>query len=98
MTDAALWEHWWTWLVVALVVVLVAAGLLVSVWLTARAIRREARRALVAVEAIRTHTQAIWMLQTTNDLAAHVADTVGGLQRKSAMLAGALNHEERHAK
>src|SRR5262245_60618402 len=38
MTDAELWALWRLWLGVAVVIILVAAALLVTIWLTARRI------------------------------------------------------------
>ena len=53
MSDAELWAAWRLWIVVATVVVLLAAGLLITILLTARKILGEAVRALNAVEVIR---------------------------------------------
>ena len=69
MTDADLWAAWRIWMVVAVVIVLVAAALLVTIWLTARSIAAHARRAVDALEAIRGNPRAIWGLQTTNEVA-----------------------------
>ena len=99
MTDADLWAAWQLWMAVAVVIVLVAAGLLVLIWMTARAIRHEALRALAAVEAIQGNTQSIWALQTTNDVALQMAETVEAIQSKGGALVGALEGKpaERHA-
>ena len=72
MSDAELWSAWRMWIVVATVVVLLAAGLLITILVTARRILRDAVRALNAVEIIRKNTQPIWELQTTN----HVAEQI----------------------
>jgi len=53
MTDGDLWSAWRIWMGVATVVVLIAATLLVIIWLTARRILADAVRALTAAEAIR---------------------------------------------
>ena len=45
MSDAELWAAWRLWIVVATVVVLLAAGLLITILLTARGILAEAVRA-----------------------------------------------------
>src|SRR5262249_2851786 len=60
MTDADLFRLWYLWLAIGGAIVVVAAALLVTIWLTARGIESQARRALVAVERIRTSTQPIW--------------------------------------
>jgi hypothetical protein len=90
MTDADLWAVWRIWMVVAVVIVLVAAALLVTIWLTARSIAAHARRALGALEAIRGNTQAIWGLQTTNEVAEELRDTVRDIETKAAALVEAL--------
>lgn len=90
MTDADLWAAWRVWTLVASIVVLVAAALLVAIWLTARSIAGHARRAVVALEAIRENTRAIWELQTTNEVAEEVRDTVRDIEAKAAALAEAL--------
>jgi len=94
MTDADLWAAWRFWMVVASVVVLVAAALLVTIWLTSRSIAAHARRALAAAEGIRGNTQAIWALQQTNEVAEELRDTVRAIETKAAALAEAL---ESHA-
>ena len=50
MTDAELWSAWRIWMGVATVVVLIAASLLVIIWVTARRILADAGRALTAAE------------------------------------------------
>jgi len=90
MTDADLWAAWRIWMVVAVVIVLVAAALLVTIWLTARSIAAHARRAVRALEAIRENTRAIWGLQTTNEVAEELRDTVRDIETKAAALVEAL--------
>ena len=90
MTDADLWAAWRVWMLVASLIVLVAAALLVTIWLTARSIAGHARRAVVALEAIRENTRAIWDLQTTNEVAEELRDTVRDIEAKATALAEAL--------
>ena len=90
MTDADLWAAWRLWIVVASAVVLVAAALLVTIWLTARSIAAHARRAVGALEAIRENTRAIWALQTTNEVGEGLHDTVRDIETKAAALVEAL--------
>ena len=90
MTDADLWAAWRLWLGVAVVVVLIAASLLVTIWLTARKIYADAVRALNAAQAIRVQTQPIWGLEQTNDVAEDILKTVQAIEHKSALLADAL--------
>ena len=90
MTDADLWAAWRLWMAVGAVIVLVAAALLVAIWLTARSIAGHARRALAAAEAIRGNTAPVWALQTTNEVAAEMLETVRAIEAKTTALVDAL--------
>ena len=92
MTSAELWAAWRLWMLVATVVVVVAAALLVTIWLTARSIGAHATRALRAVETIRDNTRVIWELQTTNEVAEQIRDTVCAIETKAANLVEALRN------
>lgn len=94
MSDTELWAAWRLWMGVATAVIVVAAALLVTIWLTARSILAHAHRALRAAEAIRQNTQPIWELQTTNEVAGELLSTVQSIEAKGGRLAGAL---ETHA-
>ena len=90
MSDAELWAAWRLWIVVATVVVLLAAGLLITILMTARRILAEAVRALNAVETIRKNTQPIWELQATNQVAAQILQSVEAIEHKGGALVRAL--------
>jgi hypothetical protein len=90
MSDAELWAAWRLWIVVATVVVLLAAGLLITILVTARRILAEAVRALNAVETIRKNTQPIWELQATNQVAAQILQSVEAIEHKGGALVRAL--------
>lgn len=94
MTDAELWSAWRIWMGVAVLVILVAASLLVTIWLTARGILAHAVRALNAAGRIQQATAPIWELQTTNEVATDILSTVRSIEAKGGALAAAL---ESHA-
>lgn len=94
MNDADLWSAWRLWIIVATVIVLIAATLLITIWRTARGIYAEALRALAAAEKIRTNTDPIWALQTTNEVAGDLLHTVQHIEQNGGALAAAL---ESHA-
>ena len=94
MSDAELWSAWRLWMVLATVIVLVAATLLIVIWRTARGIHTEAVRALAAAEKIRVNTMPIWALETTNEVAAEMLQTVQHIEQTGGALAAAL---ESHA-
>ena len=91
MTSADLWTAWRLWMLVASAIVLVAAGLLITIWLTARSIVTHATRALKAAEQIRDNTRVIWELQTTNEVAEQIRDTVCDIEAKATKLVEALH-------
>jgi len=91
MTSADLWAAWRLWMLVASAIVLVAAGLLITIWLTARSIVAQATRALQAAEQIRDNTRVIWELQTTNEVAEQIRDTVCDIEAKATKLVEALH-------
>jgi hypothetical protein len=90
MTSADLWAAWRLWMAVAAVVIVIAASMLITIWLTARSIAAHATRALRAVEGIRDNTRVIWELQTTNEVAGQIRDTVCDIETKSQKLVEAL--------
>lgn len=90
MSDSELWSSWTVWMAVAGAIVLIAAGLLITIWLTARGIRKHAARALAAGEEIRRNTQAIWELRITNETAGELLAAVESLEGKASALAEAL--------
>lgn len=90
MTDAELWAAWRVWMVVAAAIIVVAAALLMTIWLTARSIAAHARRAVVALEAIREQTRPIWALETTNEAAEGLRDTVRDIEEKASALVETL--------
>lgn len=94
MTDAQLWSAWQLWMGVATVVILIAAGLLITIWLTAKTILKDAVRALHAVDAIRAQTQPLWALEETNLVAEDILKTVQAIEKKGGLLAGALQGRE----
>jgi hypothetical protein len=90
MTDADLFRLWYLWLAIGGAVVVVAAVLLVTIWLTARGIEAQARRALAAVEQIRTATTPIWKLDETNEVAGELLAAARDLETHGGMIASAL--------
>lgn len=90
MSDSELWGAWRMWMLLAVLIILVAATLLVVIWRTARGIHTEALRALAAAERIRTNTDPIWALETTNEVAGTMLETVRHIEASGRALAAAL--------
>jgi NAD(P)-dependent dehydrogenase (short-subunit alcohol dehydrogenase family) len=93
MTDAELYTIWFIGLAIAVVVVLIAAGLLIAILLTARSIRGHAQRALAAVEQIAEDTAVIWALDDTNSVAGDLLATVESIEEHGGRIAGALHSQ-----
>lgn len=93
MSSADLWASWRLWMVVASAVIVVAAALLITIWLTARSIAAHATRALRAAEGIRDNTRVIWGLQTTNEVAEDLLTTVRAIEEKASLLVDALREQ-----
>ena len=91
MSSADLWAAWRLWMLVAAVVIVIAAGLLITIWLTARSILAHATRALKAAEAIRDNTHAIWRLQNSNEIAGDIRDVVCEIEATTKKLVNALH-------
>lgn len=94
MSDTELWRSWALWMGLATLVIVIAAALLITIWLTARSILAHAMRAHAAAEKIRVNTLPIWELQTTNEVAEGLLETVQSIEAKGGALAAAL---ESHA-
>ena len=94
MTDTELWRSWSLWMGLAALVIVIAAALLITIWLTARSILAHAMRAHAAAEKIRINTMPIWALQTTNEVAQELLDSVQSIEAKGGKLVEAL---ESHA-
>ena len=80
-------------MMVAAVIIVIAAGLLITIWLTARSIVAHTTRALKAAEGIRNNTQAIWQLQNTNEMAEGIRETVCDIETKAKKLVSALQSQ-----
>lgn len=78
------------WLIVALAVVAVAAGLLIWILLEARAIAGQARRALAAAAQVEENTQALWAIPQVNQLLSEGNETLASIVRRAGSVADAV--------
>lgn len=90
MTDADVYRLWYVWLVIGGAIVVVVAALLITIWITARGIEREALRALRAVERIGAGTRPIWRLDETNRLADELLGAARDLETHGSAIAATL--------
>ena len=98
MNDAELFTQWYITLGIATVVVLIAACLLIAVWLAARRILRLAIAALGLVQQIKANTQSIWDLRDTNATATKILTTATEIKNHGALVAQALHEEAKKEK
>jgi hypothetical protein len=94
MTDAQLYTNFYLSLGVAVVVILIAAGLLIAILLVARSIEKGATAALGMVVEIRDNTKVIWALQDTNEVAARLRDGASAILTNAGAIAQALHEGE----
>lgn len=78
---------WGFWFTVGAVVVVVAAGLLITILLVARGIEKEARRALDAARRIEENTLPIWALGGARDTLKAIRSHVESVEGKAGILA-----------
>lgn len=82
---------WRFWFVVAGAVVVIAAGLLIAILLTARGIEREAARALSAARRIEANTRVLPGLEGALQLVKAIGAHVGSAETKTRALADAVH-------
>lgn len=93
MDEATLYNEWFIGLGLAGVVVLVAAVLLLLIWIAARRILKLAKAALGIVVRIRQNTNSIWSLQQTNELAGNILVEAGEIKSHAGLVAEALQEK-----
>ncbi len=94
MTDAELFSTWYLWLGLAAVVVVIAAALLIAVWLSARRIRKLAGVALDLVQQIKENTAGVWALEATNETATGILEEAKAIREHAGLVAHALHEAE----
>lgn len=93
MTDSELYTTWFWSLGIATLIILIAAGLLITVLITARRIQRNAEIARDAVESIARDTEIIWELKTTNNVADDILNTATEIEESGERIVAAIQHE-----
>lgn len=91
MTDQQLLNTWVIGLIVTGVIVVIAAALLLGVWMAARRIQKTALVALDKVKQVQTNTQIVWALQDTNKLVAQLYSGAQSILAHAGAIAQALH-------
>lgn len=94
MTNSELYTTFYWSLGIAVVVILIAAGLLIAILLIARSIQSHAGESLEAVEAIAADTQVIWALDDTNRIAGEILRTTERIEASGGAIVEALHQPQ----
>ncbi|WP_373516071.1 hypothetical protein [Persicitalea sp.] len=94
MNDADFYNKFYLGLAIAGAVVVIAATLLILIWVAARRILKLAHVALGIVVNIKQNTLSIWELQHTNHKALGILEEAEGIETKAGAVAHALHETE----
>lgn len=94
IADGDLQAYWSIGLGAAVLVVVIVVVLLVTILLAARRILAAAVRCLHAVQHIKTNTDPLWDLTTTNQVAAEILAGAGAIKHHAEQIATALEATE----
>lgn len=92
--EEALYNQWYMGLAIATVIILIAAVLLIMIWLAAKRILKLANAALGLVVQIKENTTSIWELQDTNEVAASILKEAKNIRDHAGLVAGSLEEVE----
>lgn len=92
--EEALYNQWYMGLAIATVIILIAAVLLIMIWLAAKRILKLANAALGLVVQIKENTTSIWELQDTNEVAASILKETKNIRDHAGLVAGSLEEVE----
>lgn len=90
MENEALFNEWLIGLGLVSLIVVIAAVLLILVFLAAKRILRLAGAALEIVTQIKNNTQSIWELETTNKVAVDIQNEAEAIEAHATLVAEAL--------
>ena len=96
MTAEEMYQWWFIWLGVAVVIVLAAAILLITIIVLARQIANLAATALSVVEEIEQNTKPIWQINATNKTAGELLTGAQAIRDNASTIVDALAEADRH--
>ena len=97
MNDAAYYNEFYIALAIAGAIVVIAATLLILIWIAARKILKLANAALTIVINIKNNTLSIWELQKTNHKALDILSEADTIESNAGAVAKALHETEKQA-
>ncbi len=92
--EEELYNQWYLGLAIAVVIIVIAAILLVMIWMAAKRILKLANAALDLVIQIKENTNSIWELQDTNKVAVSILNEAKNIRDHAALVAGSLEEVE----
>lgn len=95
MNDAAYYKEFYIALAIAGAIVVIAATLLILIWVAARRILKLANAALGIVIRIKQNTLSIWELQNTNHKAVDILNEADTILSNAGAVATALHETEK---
>gem|GEM_PF-603548 len=90
MENTELYNEWLIGLAIVSLIVVIAAVLLILVWLAAKRILGLARVGLVVVKEIQNNTDSIWELEKTNKVAESILTEAKAIEDHATLVAKAL--------
>ncbi len=91
--EEGLYNQWYIGLAIAIVIILIAAVLLIMIWLAAKRILKLANAALGLVVQIKENTNSIWELQDTNKVAVNILNEAKNIRDHAGLVAESLKKE-----
>ncbi len=95
MNDAAYYKEFYIALAIAGAIVVIAATLLILIWVAAKRILKLANAALGIVINIKQNTLSIWELQNTNHKAVEILNEANTILGNAGAVANALHESEK---
>ena len=95
MNDATYFKEFYIGLAIAGAIVVIAAVLLILIWIAARRILKLANAALGIVVNIKNNTLSIWELQNTNHKAIDISNDADTILSNAGAVAQALQETEK---
>jgi len=92
--EETLYNQWYIGLAIAVVIIIIAAILLIMIWVAAKRILKLANAALGLVVQIKENTNSIWELQDTNKVAVSILNEAKKIRDHAGLVAGSLEEVE----
>jgi hypothetical protein len=92
--EETLYNQWYIGLAIATLIIIIAAILLIMIWVAAKRILKLANAALGLVIQIKENTKSIWELQDTNKVAVSILNEAKNIRDHADLVAGSLEEVE----